>query len=163
MTTAAPSLSWPSTLPPGDSRPHGTTVATGPAILAEAKRVLVVDDDASVRESLEELLRYQGYQVLTAADGTAGLRSAWQDMPDLIVLDVAMPGMDGFRVATMLKSNPSVRHIPIVLYSGLLEESFAILAYETKAEYFLPKAGNIRPILTAIRQLLECPRDEKQA
>jgi CheY-like chemotaxis protein len=121
----------------------------------EAKTLLVVDDDPAVRESLEELLRRQGYRILTAADGEEGLRLVREKRPDLIILDVALPGMDGFRVATLIKGDPALQKIPIILYSGRLEESFAILAYETKAEYFLPKGGNLRPILEAIKQLLE--------
>jgi CheY-like chemotaxis protein len=121
----------------------------------ETKTLLVVDDDPTVRESMEELLRHQGYRVLTAADGEEGLRAVREQRPNLIVLDVSLPGMDGFRVATLIKGDPVLQKIPIILYSGRLEESFAILAYETKAEYFLPKGGNLRPILEAIRQLLE--------
>jgi DNA-binding response OmpR family regulator len=120
-----------------------------------AKTLLVVDDDAAVRESLEELLRHQGYRVLTAVDGEDGLRTVREQRPDLIVLDVGLPGMDGFRVATLIKRDPALSQVPIILYSGRLEESFAVLAYETKADYFLPKAGNVRPILDAIQQLLE--------
>lgn len=78
-----------------------------------------------------------------------------EQRPDLIVLDVGLPGMDGFRVATLIKRDPVLSQVPIILYSGRLEESFAVLAYETKADYFLPKAGNVRPILDAIRHLLE--------
>jgi DNA-binding response OmpR family regulator len=121
----------------------------------ESKTLLVVDDDPALRESLEELLHQQGYRVLTAADGEEALRLVREKRPDLVVLDVVLPAMDGFRVATLVKSDPALQRIPIILYSGRLEESFAILAYETKAEYFLPKGGNGRPILEAIRQLLE--------
>ena len=121
----------------------------------QGKRILLVDDNVAVREGLEELLRHQGYRVSTAPDGETALEIVRTDPPDLILLDVAMPGLDGFRVATMIKTDPAVQHIPIILYSGRLEESFAVLAYETKAEYFLPKAGNLGPILSAIRRLLE--------
>lgn len=122
---------------------------------ADTKTLLVVEDDPAVRQSMEELLRHQGHRVLTAADGEEGLRLVREKRPDLIILDVALPGMDGFRVATLIKGDPALQKIPIILYSGRLEESFAILAYETKAEYFLPKGGNLRPILEAIKQLLE--------
>lgn len=121
----------------------------------EGKRILLVDDNDAVREGLEELLRHQGYRVSTAADGETCLTIVRTDPPDLIVLDVAMPGLDGFRVATLIKTDPALQRIPIILYSGRLEESFAVLAYETRAEYFLPKAGNLAPILSAIRRLLE--------
>lgn len=125
---------------------------------SEAKTLLVVDDDPAVRESLGELFRCQGYHVLTAVDGEAGLRAVRAERPDLMVLDVAMPGLDGFRVATQIKNDPTLTQMPIILYSGKLEESFAFLAYQTKAEYFLPKMGGLRPILTAVRDLLETPR-----
>ncbi len=121
----------------------------------QGKRILLVDDNTAVREGLEELLRHQGYRVDTAPEGETALGIVRTDPPDLILLDVAMPGLDGFRVATMIKTDPALQHIPIILYSGRLEESFAVLAYETKAEYFLPKAGNLGPILSAIRRLLE--------
>ncbi len=131
------------------------------AMNSEAKTLLVVDDDPAVRESLEELFRYQGYHVLTAVDGEAGLRAVRAERPDLIILDVTMPGLDGFRVATQIKNDPTLTEMPIILYSAQLEESFAILAYQTKAEYFLPKVGGIRPILTAVRDLLETPREAR--
>ncbi len=119
------------------------------------KTILVVDDDPMVQESLVELIQRQGYRVLTAADGEEGLRVVRTEKPDVILLDVALPVMDGFRVATLIKSDPVLTHIPIVLYSGHLEESFAVLAHETNAEYFLPKPGSVKLILAAIKQLLE--------
>ena len=129
----------------------------------ETKRLLIVDDDPAVRGSLEELLRHQGYEVLTAADGEEGLRVVQDESPDLVILDAAMPKLDGFSVATFMKKDPTLNRIPIVLYSGHLEDRFALLAHKTKAEYFLPKAGNVRPILTAIRELLETTREGRPA
>ncbi len=131
------------------------------AMTPETKRLLVVDDDPAVREGLEELLRLQGYLVLTAADGTEGLRVMHDESPDLVILDVAMPGLDGFNVATLIKKDPALNRIPVVLYSGCVQENFALRAYETEVEYFLPKTLNIRPILTAIRELLESKPDDQ--
>jgi CheY-like chemotaxis protein len=128
---------------------------------AESKRLLVVDDDPSMRESLEELLRNQGYRVLTAPDGEEGLRVVHDESPDLVILDVAMPGLDGFHVATLLKKDPILRQIPIVLYSGCVGESFALRAYEIQVDYFLPKTVNVRSILTAIRDLLGTKQDAR--
>ncbi len=125
---------------------------------SRAKTLLVVDDDPAIREGLQELFQYQGYQVLTAVNGEAGLQAVRRERPDLLVLDVAMPGLDGFRVATQIKNDPALTEMPIILYSGQLEDSFALLAYETKVEYFLPKVGGFRPILAAVQELLETPR-----
>jgi DNA-binding response OmpR family regulator len=122
------------------------------------KTLLVVDDDPAVRESLEELFRHQGYQVLTAGDGEAGLRAVRAERPDLMILDVALPGLDGFRVATQIKNDPTLTQIPIILYSGQVGDSFAFLAYQTKADCFLPKVGGLRPILSAVRELLDTPQ-----
>jgi CheY-like chemotaxis protein len=127
----------------------------GSQMIADAKRLLVVDDNPAMRESLGELLRHQGYDVLTAADGAQGLQAVHDESPDLVILDVAMPGLDGFHVAALIKKDPSVNRIPIVLYTGHFDESIALQAHETQAEYFLAKTANIRPILTAIRDLLE--------
>ncbi len=123
------------------------------------KTLLVVDDDPAIREGLEELFRYLGYHVVTAVNGEAGLQAVRRERPDVLVLDVAMPGLDGFRVATQIKNDPALTQMPIILYSGQLEESFALRAYETKAEYFLPKGGGLRPILAAVQDLLESPRE----
>jgi CheY-like chemotaxis protein len=128
---------------------------------SESKTLLIVDDDSAVREGLGELLRRQGYQVLTAIDGEAGLRVVRAERPDLMVLDAAMPGLDGFHVAAMIKDDPALTRIPIILYSGQLEESFALQAYETKAECFLPKVGNLRRILEAVRNLLGTPPEAR--
>jgi len=122
------------------------------------KTLLVVDDDPAVRESLEELFRHQGYQVLTAVDGEAGLKAVRAERPDLMILDVALPGLDGFRVATQIKNDPTLTQIPIILYSGQVGDSFALLAYQTKADCFLPKVGGLRPILSAVRELLDTPQ-----
>jgi CheY-like chemotaxis protein len=124
---------------------------------SEAKTLLVVDDNPAIREGLEELFRYQGYHVLTAVDGEAGLRAVRAERPDLMILDVAMPGLDGFHVASEIKNDPALTRMPIILYSGHLGEGFAFLAYQTKAEYFLPKVGGLRAILRAVRDLLETP------
>lgn len=121
------------------------------------KTVLVVDDNLTMREGMADLLRYQGYQVLTAADGEEALQVVRAQKPDLVVLDVVMPRLDGFCVATTIKGDPALRHIGIILYSGHVDESFATRAYETQAKSFVPKAGNLRPILKAIRDLLEGP------
>ena len=76
-------------------------------------RVLVVDDDAPSRTMLADWLSAYGHEVSTAADGPAGLRLAEEKAPDAIVLDVTMPGMDGFAVCQQLKGNPRTAMVPV--------------------------------------------------
>ncbi len=121
---------------------------------SEVKTLLLVDDDPAVRESLEELFRHQGYRVLTAGDGESGIEQLRSDRPDLMVLDVALPGLDGFRIAKQIKSDPTLTQIPIILYSAFVGDSFALRAYQAQADCFLPKVGGLRPILLAVRDLL---------
>lgn len=82
-----------------------------------AHTVLVIDDDPSTREMLSRYLAREGYQVVRAASGERGLRIARAHMPDVITLDIRMPGMDGREVLKQLKRDPQLRHIPVVMVS----------------------------------------------
>ena len=82
-------------------------------------RILVVDDvDANVR-LLQAKLEAEYYEVTTASDGPSGLAAAISEKPDIVLLDVMMPGMDGFEVCRRLKADPATRHIPVVLVTAL--------------------------------------------
>jgi signal transduction histidine kinase/CheY-like chemotaxis protein len=89
----------------------------------EGTLVLVIDDDASVREMLERTLSKEGYYVETAPTGSDGLRMARELIPDIITLDVRMPGLDGWTVLSSLKSQSVLAHIPVILLSGIDDES----------------------------------------
>jgi len=77
--------------------------------------ILIVDDESPNRKLLETLLRPEGHVTRVAANGSEGLASVAREPPDLILLDVMMPGMDGFHVARTLKDNPATSHIPIIM------------------------------------------------
>src|SRR3569623_1162126 len=96
-------------------------------------RILVVDDiEANVR-LLEAKLSAEYYQVLTATDGVTALAMAVCELLDLILLDVMMPGMDGFQVCRRLKDDPATRHIPVVLVTALDGRSARIAGLEAGA------------------------------
>ena len=103
-----------------------------PADGARAGTVLVVDDDPSVRNLLGRFLSREGFQVETAPDGAAGLRRARELIPDVITLDVLMPGMDGWAVLSALKDDPALAEIPVVMLSVVDEKhlGFALGAAE---------------------------------
>jgi len=102
-------------------------------------RVLVVDDEPMNRELMESQLIPLGYEVMMAVNGEDALAKVEESRPDVILLDVMMPGMDGFEVARRLKALESVRHIPIVMVTALREVEDRIRALEAGASDFMSK------------------------
>ena len=116
-------------------------------------RILVVDDiEANVR-LLEAKLSAEYYQVSTASDGPTALAMAASDLPDIILLDVMMPGMDGFTVCKRLKEDPVTRHIPVVLVTALDGRADRIQGLEAGASDFLTKPIDDVMLLARVRSL----------
>lgn len=116
-------------------------------------RILVVDDvEANVR-LLEAKLTAEYYEVLTAYDGATALNMAAQDQPDIILLDVMMPGLDGFQVCYRLKDDPATRHIPVVLVTALDGRQDRISGLEAGADDFLTKPLDDMVLLARVKSL----------
>ena len=116
-------------------------------------RILVIDDiDANVR-LLEAKLTADYYEVLTATDGVTGLAIAASEQPDIILLDVMMPGMDGFQVCRRLKDDPETRHIPVVLVTALDGRADRIAGLEAGADEFLTKPIEDIMLFARVRSL----------
>lgn len=98
-----------------------TTQPVPPSEPSRQPTVLVIDDEAPIRDNLVRFLRLEGYQVIDAADGAAGLAAALQCMPDLILCDVMMPRLNGFEVLAHLQATPTHRHIPLIFLSASAE------------------------------------------
>lgn len=90
---------------------------------AGSRTVLVVDDDAFNRKLLETMLALDGYQVRSCDSGMAALAAIAEHLPDAILLDVMMPGMDGFEVARRLKAHPTASKVPLIMVTGLDDEA----------------------------------------
>lgn len=104
--------------------------------------VLVVDDEAGVRQVLSRLLRRQNYKVITAADAYAAMGAAKREKPDLILLDVMIPPMDGLTFLMLLRQEPAGRQIPVILLTGLCDANtvsrareFGVCKHLLKGEY----------------------------
>ncbi len=123
-------------------------MSTTPATL------LIVDDDANVRKLLEVWLHYKGYRTLTASSGEEALALVKQRPPDLILLDVMMPGMDGYEVASQLKTNRATANIPIIMLSALGEPGARLSGLEAGAEDFLQKPVERAELWLRVRNLL---------
>ena len=102
-------------------------------------RILVVDDLETNVRLLEAKLTLEYYEVLTAGDGATALQVASDERPDIILLDVMMPGMDGFETCRRLKADPVTRHIPVVLVTALDGREDKIKGLEAGADDFVTK------------------------
>lgn len=123
--------------------------------MTRTDHILVVDDDAEIRSLLEAYLTRQGYRVTTAADGRTMRAALERVAPDLIVLDLMLPGEDGLALCRGLRSRSSV---PVIMLTALGEETDRIIGLEMGADDYLPKPFNPRELLARIKSVLRRAR-----
>lgn len=119
-----------------------------------AFRVLVVDDDDLVRDTVSDALRLSGYEVLNATDGLAGAYRAREANPDLILLDVQMPQQDGFETLRVIRSDPVIRDIPVVMLSSLRQAHIKVKALEAGADDYVMKDAPTVELIARVRATL---------
>lgn len=117
-------------------------------------QILVVDDVVANIKLLEAKLASEYYDVLSAKDGYEALKMAKQHMPDIILLDVMMPGMDGFEVCEKLKEDVDLAHIPVVMVTALSEQSDRLKGLESGADDFLTKPINDMALFARVKSLV---------
>lgn len=117
-------------------------------------RVLVVDDILPNVKLLEAKLASEYYEVLTAMNGEEALRKVNEESPDLVLLDVMMPGMDGFEVCTKIKEDPASAHIPVVMVTALTDVQDKVRGLESGADDFLSKPINDTALMARVRSLI---------
>jgi two-component system cell cycle sensor histidine kinase/response regulator CckA len=125
-----------------------------PEIADRPARILIVDDERQNRQLLEVMLAPEGFSVQTAATGAEALALVAQQPPDLILLDVMMPGMDGFEVAGKLKGNLDTSNIPIIMVTALDDRDSKMLGLNVGAEDFLSKPVDRAELRVRVRNLL---------
>jgi len=119
-----------------------------------APNILIVDDEAQNRRLLAVLLGPEGYLTSSVASGEEALASITLSAPDLILLDVMMPGIDGCKVASILKANPATAHIPIIMITALMERGARLAGLDAGAEEFLTKPVDRAELWLRVRNLL---------
>ena len=139
------------------SRPPVPASQPAPRVLRNRRRaglILIVDDSLHTRELYTEYLTYRGLGVLTAPDGEAGLALALAMKPDVIVMDLAMPGLNGITVTHRLKQHPRTRRIPVVVLTGYAFRAIQQGALEAGADVFLTKPCLPEDLERSIRELI---------
>jgi DNA-binding response OmpR family regulator len=120
-----------------------------------AKRILVVDDEQRIVDLLYKFLSKEGFEVLTSIDGESALKLAKTSVPDLIVLDVMMPGIDGGDVMASILEDEKLRYTPVIFLTGAVSEEEAIIRSEKgTGRLYMSKAGDIREQVKAIKGAL---------
>ena len=118
------------------------------------QRILVVEDDEMVAEVVRVNLEAEGYEVTHALNGAAGLAAVSQQMPDLVVLDVMMPEVDGWTVLTRLRDDMATRHLPIVMLSAKAMPADQVRGYNLGANAYLTKPFSATELIEKVRQVL---------
>jgi DNA-binding response OmpR family regulator len=119
-----------------------------------AGKILVIEDDPAISRLVEYSLRHAGYDIITAANGLEGIKKAHSEAPDLVILDVMLPGMDGFEICHRLKSEPATASILILMFSAKAQEIDKNTGLKVGADDYLPKPAAPAEIVSRVAKLL---------
>jgi len=123
---------------------------------AKMKKILFIEDESALQKSVTEILKKEGYETISAFDGESGLKSAKEKKPDLILLDLILPKLDGFSVLEKLKEDKETKEIPVIVLTNLEDVKDVGRALELGATTYLVKAQyNLEEVLEKIKQVLE--------
>lgn len=117
------------------------------------KKILVVDDERHIVRLIQVNLERQGYNVVTAHDGKEALEKVASEKPDLVVLDVMMPYMDGFEVLRTLRRNPETAELPVIMLTAKAQDMDVFRGYQEGVDMYLTKPFNPQELLTFVRRI----------
>ena len=120
----------------------------------ERATILVIDDDAVSREALSVLLGEEGYEVLTASGGEEGMKTVEEYRPDLLLLDMMLPGMDGLEVISRIRRQPDLARVRIIALTGDVTRERLQNVFESGADQFVAKPFRIPELLDSVREIL---------
>ncbi len=119
------------------------------------KVILIADDEPDIVETIKFLVESEGYECLTAFDGESALNLAKERMPDLMLLDVMMPKINGYKVSRLLKFDAKYKNIPILMITARSQEEDKIIGEETGADEYITKPFDIDEVLAKIKVYLK--------
>jgi two-component system alkaline phosphatase synthesis response regulator PhoP len=123
-------------------------------------RILIVDDEPEMVRGLEDNLRFEGYQTLSASDGKRGLALALSEAPDLVLLDIMMPQMDGWEVLKLLRVDDETSHIPVAMLSARTEAKDRVQGLQEGAIDYICKPFSLRELLAKIDSIFAAKAGE---
>ena len=118
------------------------------------KRILVVEDQEDNRQIIRDLLSAKGYELVEATTGEEGLKLAATGKPDLILMDIQLPGMDGYEVTRRIKAKPELKHIPIIVVTSYALSGDDKKAFDAGCNGYVTKPFSPRVLLAKIREFL---------
>ncbi len=121
------------------------------------RRILVVDDDREVVRLIRAYLEQAGFEVLAAYDGDTAVHVIRRDRPDLLLLDLMLPGMDGWAITRLVRADPSLAHIPIIMLTARVDDTDKIVGLELGADDYVTKPYNPREVVARVRARLRQP------
>lgn len=119
------------------------------------KKILVADDEPTLLQLVAFTLRLEGYEVVTAQNGLEAVEKTQREGPDLVVLDVMMPKLDGFDVLQALKSDPETQGIPVIMLTGLSDDGSVVRGWDQDVDCYLTKPFDPAELLSMVRRLIE--------
>src|SRR5579875_334697 len=117
------------------------------------KKILAVDDERAIVRLVQINLERQGYQVVTAYDGKEALEKVASEKPDLVVLDVMMPYMDGFEVLQQLRKNPETRDLPVIMLTAKAQDTDVFRGYTSGVDLYLTKPFNPMELVSFVKRI----------
>jgi len=120
-----------------------------------SKRILVVEDHEDNRQILRDLLKSAGYEMVEAWDGDAALRAAASEKPDLILMDIDLPGINGYEATRRLKADPAMRQVPIIVVTSYALSGDEQKARDAGADDYIAKPYSPRQLLAKVRAYLK--------
>lgn len=118
------------------------------------KRILIIEDEADILKTTQYALEFEGYEVSTAKDGEEGLKKIETVKPDLLLLDLRLPGKSGFQVAREVKEDWRYKDIPIIVFSAMTDEASKYIAAKNKAIGFIEKPIDLDKLTSQIKDAL---------
>jgi two-component system alkaline phosphatase synthesis response regulator PhoP/two-component system response regulator VicR len=124
------------------------------------RKILAVDDEKHIVKLVQVNLERQGYEVVTANDGKEALQKVEEENPDLIVLDVMMPYMDGFEVLQNLRRNPSTRDIPVIMLTAKAQDADVFKGWQSGVDCYLTKPFNPMELISFVKRIFKSMEDD---